>query len=74
MSAISHWNIKLYDEDGHERETLRGLTYARKETLMQIFEREGVHAQSSAYTDDRKYIQGEGRVVNSDSGVLCDAE
>jgi len=74
MSAISHWNIKLYDDDGRERETLRGLTYARKETLMQIFEREGVHAQSSAYNDERQWIQGEGRVVNAEREVFCDAE
>lgn len=58
-----HWSIKVYDDEGNERETIRGLTVARKHILMQIFEREGVHATASKYTDEGKYA-GESETVN----------
>lgn len=48
---MSYWNIKVYDEDG-ERETLRGHTYATVNTLLTIFDREGVKAQAMKYDDE----------------------
>lgn len=50
---MSYWNLKVYDsDDGTERETLRGLTYARVNTLLGIFDREGIKAQAMEYNDE----------------------
>jgi hypothetical protein len=60
----SYWNIKVYGDNGRERETLRGLNYARTDTLMTIFEREGVQAQAIPYEEDGTHISGKGFSVN----------
>lgn len=36
-------DIKIYDEDGFERETIRGLSQFQSDTLWQIFLREKIH-------------------------------
>lgn len=46
-----YWNVKVYDADGRERETIRGLTAVRASTLMRIFDREGVRAQSMGFDE-----------------------
>ena len=61
--TIEYWNIKVYDEE-RERETLRGLTVARMNTLMSIFDREGVQAQEMPYDADGKFVHGESKSVN----------
>lgn len=48
-----YWNIKVYDsETGEEQETIRGIHVGHKDTLMRIFDREGVQAQAMAFDDD----------------------
>lgn len=59
-----YWNIKVYDsDDGSERETIRGLNATKKDTLMRIFDREGIQAQAMQYNDDGEFVEG-GASVN----------
>jgi len=62
---MSYWDIKVYDGN-EEKETLRGVSWATKKTLMQIFDREGIKAVAMEVKDDRSgYIQRES--VNLDN-------
>ena len=61
---IDHWNIKVYDSNGCERETIRGINTTRKDTLMQIFQREEIQSQAIPYDTDGKYIHGKSESVN----------
>lgn len=60
------WNVKVYDGQ-RERETLRGVPVARKDTLMTIFNREGVKAQALKYDSDGEMVESES--VNWASGL-----
>lgn len=60
---IDHWNIKLYEGPGDERETIRNLHKVAKDSLMQAFDRLGVQAQAMGYTADGEWA-GEGESVN----------
>jgi hypothetical protein len=51
-NSVDYWNITVYDDDGQERETLRGLTYSRVDALLDIFERENIQARASAYDEN----------------------
>lgn len=48
---IHYWDVKVYGDDGEEKETIRGITASQKITLMQLFDREGIQAQAIAYTE-----------------------
>lgn len=61
---ISYWNVKVYNNDGAEHETIRRINTVTKDTLMQVFDRENIQAQSMAYTDDGKAITEKGESVN----------
>ncbi len=61
---IDHWNIKVYDSNGCERKTIRGVTSARKDTLMQIFLRENIQSHAIPYDTDGKYVHGKSESVN----------
>lgn len=65
-----YWNIKVYDsDDGSERETIRGLNLVKKDTLMTVFDREGVQAKAMAYDDEgSEMLQSES--VNWDVGGI----
>lgn len=45
MSNI-YWDVKTYDDQGEERETIRGLTEFQARGIMKILDREGVQAQT----------------------------
>lgn len=40
------YDLKVYDDDRNELETIRGLTLAQKDTIMQVLSRAGVKAQA----------------------------
>lgn len=63
-NEIDYWNVKVYNSKGQERETLRGLTYARMTTLVQIFKREEIQAQAIPYNEDGRIVEGETQSVN----------
>lgn len=60
---MSYWNIKFYN-GYRELETVRGLTEVQADTLMQVFEREGLHAQAIQYDSDGKKML-DSRTVNN---------
>lgn len=68
----NHWDVKVYDDDGAERETVRGLNMTQADILMKIFGREGVQAQSMAFTSHGDYVRGESQSVNWETGVSID--
>lgn len=63
LERPSYWSVKLY-EDERERETIRGLTTVKKDTLMRVFDRLGVKAQALGYNEDGSSML-ESETVNS---------
>jgi DNA-binding Lrp family transcriptional regulator len=67
---VAYWDVKVYD-DGKERETIRGLTTTVKDTLLQVFDRNGVAAKALPYTKTGEFIDGKTETVNkhTDTGI-----
>ena len=63
MSQIDHWSIKVYSS-GREKETIRNINTVSKDTIMQVFEREGIKAQAMPYDSSGSFINGESESVN----------
>lgn len=63
-SDISHWNIKVYDQSGTERETIRNLNGISKDTILQIFKREDIQAQALPFDSSGSFISGKSESVN----------
>lgn len=55
---MSFWDVKLYDSNGEEKETIRQLNKIQKDVLLEALGREGIAAQAFNYTDDGKKIPG----------------
>lgn len=73
-ARVDHWDVKVYDDEGDERETIRGLNSVKKDTVMKIFEREGIQAQSMPYSEDGSFVHGRSESVNWGREVDFDGE
>lgn len=64
--SVSHWSIKVYDTNGREKETIRNINTVSKDTILQIFDREGIQAQAMPYDSEGSFVEGKSESVNWD--------